>query len=99
MRYKRKFMQNTGFYNIPSEIQMKIHPSSEGGFWAEFPDFPGCLTQADNLDDLLGQAEDAILTYFDVPRSEALKLQLFDRLLVDGKIIASRQNSTQYATI
>ena len=27
-----------------------IHEAEEGGYWAEVPDLPGCVTEADTLD-------------------------------------------------
>ena len=34
------------------------------GFSAQFPDLPGCFTQGDNLDELYGNAVDAIDVHF-----------------------------------
>lgn len=59
---------------FPSKIQIVIHIESDGGFWAEFPQLPGCYTQGDSLDKLPGQVNDALLTYFDIPRKQARKL-------------------------
>lgn len=39
----------------------------------EFPDLPGCFTQVENLSQLDDNVTDAVLTYFDVPRSKANK--------------------------
>lgn len=33
-------------------IQAIIHPAEEGGFWAEVPSLPGCLTEGESLDEL-----------------------------------------------
>ncbi|MDF0591176.1 type II toxin-antitoxin system HicB family antitoxin [Candidatus Methanocrinis natronophilus] len=32
------------------EYTVLIHPAEEGGFWAEVPDLPGCLSQEETLD-------------------------------------------------
>ena len=37
-----------------------IHEAEEGGFWAEVPALPGCLTQADSLPELEVQLKEAI---------------------------------------
>lgn len=37
-----------------------IHPAPEGGFWAEVPALPGCLTQGECVEETLDNANDAI---------------------------------------
>ena len=37
-----------------------IHKAEEGGFWAEVPALPGCLTQAETLDELQANLREAI---------------------------------------
>lgn len=39
---------------------MFVHGEGKGGLWCEFPDLPGCMTDGDNLDDLLKNASDAL---------------------------------------
>ena len=40
---------------------MFVHDDGEGkGLWCEFPDLPGCMTDGDNLDDLVKNAADAL---------------------------------------
>lgn len=40
---------------------MFVHDGGEGkGLWCEFPDLPGCMTDGDNLDDLMKNAADAL---------------------------------------
>jgi predicted RNase H-like HicB family nuclease len=33
-------------------IRSEVHKAEEGGFWAEVPALPGCMTQADNMEEL-----------------------------------------------
>jgi len=33
-------------------IKAVVHQAEEGGFWAEVPALPGCVTQAETLDEL-----------------------------------------------
>jgi len=46
------------------ERQMKlkviIHEAEEGGYWAEVPAIPGCMTQAETMKDLIENLYDAI---------------------------------------
>ncbi|QDU86710.1 hypothetical protein Pla175_00600 [Pirellulimonas nuda] len=37
-----------------------IHDAEEGGFWAEVPALPGCVTQAESLEELEANLHDAI---------------------------------------
>ncbi len=41
-------------------IQAIIHPAEEGGFWAEVPSLPGCLTEGESLDELKANLVDAV---------------------------------------
>lgn len=42
---------------------VNVHTAEEGGFWAEVPALPGCLTQGETLDEVLAMAKDAIEGY------------------------------------
>ena len=42
---------------------VKIHTAEEGGFWAEVPALPGCLTQGETVDEVIAMAKDAISGY------------------------------------
>ncbi len=57
-------------YNLPTEVRVKVEKSQEG-FYVEFPDFPGLMTQADNQFDLFYMITNALLTHFEVPRKVA----------------------------
>jgi predicted RNase H-like HicB family nuclease len=41
-------------------IKAIIHTADEGGFWAEVPALPGCVTEGDTMDELLRNLQDAI---------------------------------------
>jgi len=43
-----------------------IHPAAEGGFWAEVPALPGCLTQAETLDELKTNLREAVELWLSV---------------------------------
>lgn len=42
------------------KISAVIHPAEEGGYWAEVPALPGCITEGDNLDEVKENLQDAI---------------------------------------
>ncbi|EGW22016.1 type II toxin-antitoxin system HicB family antitoxin [Methylobacter sp. Wu8] len=35
------------------KLKVIIHEAEEGGYWAEVPSIPGCVTQGDTFDELL----------------------------------------------
>jgi len=37
-----------------------VHDAEEGGFWAEVPALPGCLTQGETREELLANLKEAI---------------------------------------
>lgn len=43
-----------------------VHDEADGGYWAEVPDLPGCLTQGETLDDLYRNLIEAIACHLDV---------------------------------
>jgi predicted RNase H-like HicB family nuclease len=57
-------------YGLPSKIKVVVSKTPEKTYMATFPELPGCLTEADNIIDLLYQVNDAIFTYFDIERKE-----------------------------
>ena len=42
------------------KLKAIVHEAEEGGFWAEVPALPGCVTQADTLEDLQKNLQEAI---------------------------------------
>lgn len=57
-------------YNLPPKVKVLVTKTSEGSYMATFPELPGCLTEADDIVDLLYQVNDAIFTYFDILRKD-----------------------------
>lgn len=41
-----------------------FHKLEEGGYWVEFPDLPGCLTEADTLEEAYNMAGDVLYVWF-----------------------------------
>lgn len=42
------------------KIKVIVHEAAEGGFWAEVPSIPGCATQGDTFEELLGNIYEAV---------------------------------------
>jgi len=53
-------------YSFRMTLKAIIHSAEEGGFWAEVPALPGCLTQAETLDELKINLREAIELWLSV---------------------------------
>ena len=42
------------------KLQAVIHVAEEGGYWAEVPALPGCVTQAETRDELEANLREAV---------------------------------------
>ena len=43
------------------KLKVIVHEAEEGGYWAEVPAIPGCVTQAESHDELLKNLREAIV--------------------------------------
>ena len=43
------------------KIKIIVHNAEEGGFWAEVPAIPGCVSQGDTLEELDDNIREAIM--------------------------------------
>ncbi len=48
------------------KIRAIIHPAEEGGYWAEVPALPGCITEGDTMEEVMSNLKDAIEGWLDV---------------------------------
>ena len=55
-------------------IQAIVHKADEGGFWAEVPALPGCMTEGDTMDELQANLLEAIQGWTESATERALKL-------------------------
>ena len=42
------------------KLKAIIHDAEEGGFWAEVPAIPGCVSQGETMEELLANLREAI---------------------------------------
>ena len=42
------------------KLKVIVHKAEEGGFWAEVPAIPGCVSQGDSMDELRKNVLEAI---------------------------------------
>jgi predicted RNase H-like HicB family nuclease len=57
-----------------------VHEAEEGGYWADVPALPGCVTQGETMDELEANLREAIELWLSVDESE-LPLSAGDRVL------------------
>ena len=69
-------------YGIPDKINLSFEITADGWFLVTSPELPGLITQARNAKELIIMVNDAILTYFDVPKREAN--EIFNVISIDG---------------
>lgn len=48
------------------KIKAIIHPAEEGGYWAEVPALPGCVTEGETMTEVVANLQDAIEGWLDV---------------------------------
>lgn len=51
------------------KIRAIIHPAEEGGYWAEVPALPGCITEGDTIEEVMTNLKDAIKGWLEVANS------------------------------
>lgn len=42
------------------KLKVVVHEAKEGGYWAEVPAIPGCATQGETFEELLGNLYEAV---------------------------------------
>src|SRR5215207_9460176 len=56
-------------YRLPESLNLDFKFSQKGWFVVTSPDLPGFVTEAKSKDELIEMVNDAVLTYFDVPKA------------------------------
>ena len=54
------------------KLKVIMHPDEEGGFWAEIPALPGCVSQGDTWDETLVNVREAGACHLDTPIPDLL---------------------------
>lgn len=53
-------------------IKAIIHKAEEGGFWAEVPALPGCVTQGESEDEIRTNLLEAVELWFEAGEASAV---------------------------
>ncbi len=72
-------------YKLPDSINFSLRVTPDGWFVVTMPDHPGLVTQANSHEGLMEMVNDAVLTYYDVPKRKADIV--YDRLNVADTVI------------
>jgi predicted RNase H-like HicB family nuclease len=66
------------------EYTILIHKAEEGGFWAEVPALPGCLSQGESIEETIANTKEAIELHISCMREDG------EEIPVDNEFIISR---------
>ena len=53
-------------------IRAIIHKAEEGGFWAEVPALPGCVTQGETMEELRANLHEAVELWLEAGDAEVV---------------------------
>jgi len=56
------------------KLKVIIHKAEEGGYWAEVPALPGCVSEGDTLDETKANIREAIEGYLEVVQEDNIEV-------------------------
>jgi predicted RNase H-like HicB family nuclease len=56
---------------IPMKLPVVVHPAEEGGFWAEIPALPGCVSEGETFSETLANIREAAEGWLQVASDRA----------------------------
>lgn len=62
------------------KIKAIIHAAEEGGYWAEVPALPGCITEGDTMEEVKNNLQEAIEGWLMVANN-SLRIQSTDKVV------------------
>ena len=48
------------------KMKIIVHPAAEGGYWAEVPGFPGCVSEGESREEIRANIREAFEGVFEV---------------------------------
>jgi len=48
------------------KLKVLVHPAEEGGYWAEVPALPGCISEGDTYEETLANIREAATGWLEV---------------------------------
>lgn len=55
---------------MSTTYQIVVHHAAEGGYWAEVPALPGCVSQGETREELQANIQEAIAGYLEVMKED-----------------------------
>ncbi|HCE42613.1 MAG TPA: HicB family protein [Lentisphaeria bacterium] len=62
------------------KLKVIVHKAEEGGYWAEVPAIPGCMTQGETMKELMKNLHEAVKGCLSIDL-EKIRLKKEDRVL------------------
>jgi predicted RNase H-like HicB family nuclease len=53
------------------KLRVLVHAAEEGGYWAEVPAFPGCVSEGETFDEVLANIREAAEGWIEVAAERA----------------------------
>lgn len=50
-------------------LRVVVHAAEEGGYWAEVPALPGCVSEGETMDELLADVREAVEAWLEAGAS------------------------------
>lgn len=55
------------------KFKVVIHKAEEGGFWAEVPGFPGCVSEGETLEEVRANIREALAGVLEVMQEQPIE--------------------------
>lgn len=55
------------------KLKVIIHKAEEGGFWAEVPGFPGCVSEGETLEEVRANIKEALSGVLEVMQEQPIE--------------------------
>lgn len=68
-------------------LKVIVHSEPEGGYWAEVPGMPGCLTDGETLEELRANIRDALEGWLGATQDDAIDHWRSDPESEPGEVI------------
>lgn len=69
-----KTIRNPANYLV-MKVKIIVHKAKEGGFWAEVPAMPGCVSQGETLDEIRENIREAIELWIEAGEDQPIDLE------------------------
>lgn len=68
-------------------LKLHVHPAAEGGFWAEVPALPGCISEGETMAELLANTREAVRAWLEeAEQADELRRRFPRRRVVELEI-------------